>query len=230
MKFNYSKRILALTHWIEADSFVIDVGTDHAHLPLALVELGITRKILAIDNNLKPLATAEKNIIHAGFNDIIELRLNDGLRNINLNGNETIVISGLGGMLISSILAEAKQGIKINQKFILQPNWTWFELRKWLAENGFKIVKEQIVAEQNKLYSQLLVHYTGEEYHISDTDAFCGINIQHNHNSASEMEIYKSYLNRLKRLASLKARSVDSYSDIVKRINHKLENLRQIYY
>lgn len=158
-KNKVSKRILALIRWIKPDSFVIDVGTDHAYLPIALLERKITRKILAIDNNVKPLAKARHNIQVAGYTDLIELRINDGLSNINFVGDEIIVIAGMGGVSISNILVEAKSRFKQNQTFILQPNWTWYELRKWLANNGFQIEQEQVIKEQNKFYSQLLFFY-----------------------------------------------------------------------
>ncbi|MGI6580055.1 MAG: class I SAM-dependent methyltransferase [Saccharofermentanales bacterium] len=245
-KNKLSKRIAALIRWIRPDSFVIDVGTDHAYLPIALIDRNITQKILAIDNNLKPLAKASENIRTAGYTELIELKINDGLSNISFTGDEVIVIAGMGGILISNILAEAKSRFRQNQTFILQPNWTWFELRKWLAKNGFQIEREQVIKEQNKFYSQLFVKYTGEKYTITDTEAFCGINIDLSITSGttsntesseqtttdpadkttdSAIATYLAYLYRLKRLAERKARSIERYhkikQDIVNIISNK---------
>lgn len=224
---------MALISWIKPNSFVIDVGTDHAYLPIALIDNKITDRILAIDNNIKPLARARSNILDAGYTGFIELKINDGLNGLNFSGDEIIVIAGMGGVLISKILDEAKSRFKPNQTFILQPNWTWYELRKWLADNGFKIEQEQIINEQNKFYSQLCVKYTGEEYAISDTEAFCGINIKINtdYDSFSNSEInkplnttstavttYLAYLNRLKQLAERKSQGIELYQLIKQEI------------
>ncbi|HHT25219.1 MAG TPA: SAM-dependent methyltransferase [Clostridiaceae bacterium] len=238
IKNNVSKRILALIHWIKPDSFVIDVGTDHAYLPIALIDRKITRNILAIDNNIKPLAKARHNIHKAGYADFIELRINDGLSNISFAGDEIIVIAGMGGVLISKILAEAKSRFQQNQVLILQPNWTWYELRKWLAENGFQIEQEQVIKEQNKFYSQLLVKYTGKKYTITDTEAFCGININLDINYGLDSDslkretdtvltIYLEYLLRLKHLAERKSRSIVLYHKVRQNIESLLLNLSE---
>jgi len=229
---------LALIRWIKPDSFVIDVGTDHAYLPIALIDRKITHKILAIDNNYKPLVKGRHNIRLAGYTDLIQLRFNDGLKNINFTGDEVIVIAGMGGVLISNILQEAKSRFQKNQTFILQPNWTWYELRKWLADNGFQIEQEQVIKEQNKFYSQLLVKYTGEKYAITDTEAFCGININIDDNSKlnfdpastnseddSPLAVYSAYLSRLKRLAERKSRSIALYHKIRQDIESMIAKL-----
>ena len=234
---------MALICWIRPDSIVIDVGTDHAYLPIALIDRKITQKILAIDNNIKPLAKARHNIQTAGYQDIIELRFNDGLSNISFAGDEIIVIAGMGGVSISKILDEAKSRFRQNQILILQPNWTWYELRKWLAENGFQIEQEQVIKEQNKFYSQLLVKYTGEKYVITDTEAFCGININLAINCAldldsafdskicatdSDINTYLDYLLRLKSLADRKSRSIELYNKIRDDIEYKILNISKI--
>lgn len=226
IKFKYSKRILALINWIKTNSLVIDVGTDHAFLPIALIDQGITEQIIAIDNNQEPFKKATANIEKAGYTELISLILNDGLKDIIFNGNEIIVIAGMGGILISNILKEAKNRLQINQKLILQPNWTWFELRKWLAENGFEIEEEQIVFENNKYYSQLLVNYSGVPYQITDTEAFCGLNIKINSDSDLDQKIYKAYLSRLRRLALLKGRGNSKYHSIIRNIDQGVSNAK----
>ncbi|HZJ69256.1 MAG TPA: class I SAM-dependent methyltransferase [Candidatus Eisenbacteria bacterium] len=225
---NYSSRIMALIDWIKPGSTVIDVGTDHAYLPIALMKFqkNYIGKIIAIDSKVKPLEKAARNIKKAGLDKQISLKLNDGLKDIPLVGDETIIVAGLGGMLISQILNQAKNCFSIKNNFILQPNWTWYELRMWLAENGFAIVKEKVIADQDKYYSILLVKFTGETYTISNTEAFCGLN--HTINEASTLEqkkAYYQYLLRLQRIAKKKARGISFYQDIYQDIGIKLEEV-----
>lgn len=231
-KQNYSPRLNALLNWIEFDANVIDVGTDHAYLPIALLQLteNISGKIIAIDSNVEPLKRAAENIKKAGFDKKIILKLNDGLKNISLKGDETIVIAGLGGMLISQILEKAKHKFTCKNSFVLQPNWTWYELRKWLAANGFKIIKEKVVEDQRKYYSILSVQYTGEAYFITDTEAFLGINHSINEKSSDKnKEVFYRYLMRLQCIAKKKAMGIAFFQDIYKNISLILENFKNKY-
>ncbi len=223
----YSERISALTYLIKADYPLIDIGTDHAYLPIALKQKGFQPIIKAVDINEKPLVKAKRNIQEAALqNDNIELILSDGLENINLQGDETIVISGMGGFLISKILERSLHKLKSSNHFILQPNWTWSHLRKWLAANGFPIYKEIIIKDRHKYYSTILTNYTGEIYAISDTEAFIGFNIEVN--SSTEQKVKIEYLQRLLRLARQKALSFEHYQVIAENINSLLKQEKEV--
>ncbi len=222
----YSKRISTLIELIEVDSPVIDVGTDHGYLPIALKQKGFEPSILAVDVNEKPLLKAAKNREVAGFTKKdIELILTDGLSNLQLRGNETIIIAGMGGFLIHKILEKDLHKIGPDNHLILQPNWTWFDLRKWLALKGFPILKEKIVEDQNKYYSVISTKYTGIPYEISDTIAFVGSCFELN--SIEDYQLKYNYLLRLENLAVKKSRSHENYIEILQDIRTMLQQTEE---
>ncbi|NLJ95478.1 MAG: SAM-dependent methyltransferase [Clostridiaceae bacterium] len=220
----YSNRIAQIAALIEPGSFVIDIGTDHAHLPIALIQNNICQKVLAIDANKKPLLTAKTNIKRFNMQDNINLMLNNDLDGISLDGDETIVLAGLGGFLISKILEKHKSKFTSKHRFLLQPNWTWYDLRKYLADNGFAINQEIVLKDQGRYYSLLDVQFTQVEYKINDYEAYVGINQKYNQNETTR-QIYLEYLARLERLASRKADNSQIYQKICKKIQLEIEGV-----
>ena len=58
-----SNRLEALTFFVPYNSKVIDVGTDHAFLPIYFIENDLVcNPIIASDNKYGPLEPAKKNI------------------------------------------------------------------------------------------------------------------------------------------------------------------------
>ena len=104
-------RLLALAQHIRPTAAVIDVGTDHAFLPIYLAQQGHVGRLIAMDIAPGPLAQAEGNIARRRLSDRIELALSNGLEqlqslNIDPDTPLDIVIAGMGGENIAAILAE----------------------------------------------------------------------------------------------------------------------------
>ena len=87
-----------------------------------------------------------------GFEDKIDSRLGDGLEVIKPYEVDTVIISGMGGLLIRDILEKHKEISNSIIDFILQPMVAAKELRQYLIENNFEIIKEELVKEENKYY------------------------------------------------------------------------------
>ena len=169
-----SYRLKTIASLVPCGARVCDVGTDHARLPIYLKKNNIAKSVIACDLNEKPLEFARKNIDLSGVEGI-SLRLSDGLENINENEVDTIIIAGLGGEVISGIIA-ACEWIKNNAiTLIIQPTTSANSLRKFFIENGFSIKKEIPLQENKKQYSIMCVtfgchkknypeyyHFTGE--------------------------------------------------------------------
>jgi len=135
---------------------VADIGTDHAFVPIELARLG--KKVIATDANKGPLLRAKKNIER--FSLDIELRLGNGLTPLEMGEAEEIIIAGMGGELISTIIKNSLR-LAYSARLLLQPMNSQAELRKFLFENGFKIVSEDLAKEGRKLYN-LIVAEKGE--------------------------------------------------------------------
>lgn len=82
----------------------------------------------------------------------IETRLSDGLKKIGREEGDTLVIAGMGGPLMEKILSEGEETRKGFRELILQPQSDIPHVRKFLFENGYQIVNEEMVLEEGKFY------------------------------------------------------------------------------
>ena len=151
---------------------IADIGTDHAYIPIYLIENSLAGYVIASDINKGPLLIAGDNIKNHNLTEKIETRLGGGLSVLKENEADAIIIAGMGGILISEIIdADIETAKKSN--LILQPMNAQYELRKYLLSNGFKITNEDIAVEGFKVYN-LIEAASGEqqpfendfEYHV----------------------------------------------------------------
>ena len=156
-------RLMAIADLVRKDKIFADIGTDHAYLPVYLVEKGVIKKAIAADLRVGPLENAKEAVVSYGYSDQIELRLSDGLDNFIENEVEEIAVAGMGGLLIASFI-ERTQWLKNEDiHLILQPMTHIEELRKTLFDNGF-IIDNEVVAEDGywtQLLEGLLSYYQG---------------------------------------------------------------------
>ena len=153
---------------------VCDIGTDHAYIPIYLMEKGICKKAIASDSKAGPLKIAAKNIEEHGFAGTIETRLCDGLDGIGPDEADVIVIAGMGGLLISEILGKGIEKARKAGLLILQPMNSAEVLRKWLYENGFDILNEELAAENDKLYNVITAKWDGKAHNYGILELHIG--------------------------------------------------------
>ena len=135
---------------------VADIGTDHAYVPVKLIKDKRANKVIASDIRQGPVDAALRTVKKYNMEDKIEVRLGEGLSTISKTEADVIIIAGMGGELISSILEENIE-IARNAQLILQPMNGQYELRKFLIENNFTIEEEDIAIEGFKVYNVLIV-------------------------------------------------------------------------
>ncbi|MBQ7288740.1 MAG: SAM-dependent methyltransferase [Clostridia bacterium] len=164
-----SKRLLALCDLVEPGTKVADIGCDHGLLSIHLMQTGKAAGVVACDINEGPLQVAERNIKRFGCKGI-ELRLGDGLSRIEPGEVQTVIIAGMGGELIAQIIEAAPFLQSREYTLLLQPMSRAYELRRYLAQHGFSIVRELAVRDK-RLYTVLQVGYTGKPC-VPDS-AFC---------------------------------------------------------
>lgn len=142
---------------------VFDVGTDHGYVPISLINEKKAKKVIAADINEGPLKNAEKNIRFAGLSNKIELRLGSGMVPLEDGEADTVIIAGMGGILIADIIKESFEKAKKVRKFILQPMYSQDFLRKYLLDNGFEITGEYLARENEKIYNIITVAFGNEK-------------------------------------------------------------------
>lgn len=129
-----------------------DIGTDHGYVAEMLLNDNTCERIIATDLNEGPLNRAIEYLTSKKLNSKCDFRLGNGLCVLNENEAQAIVIAGMGGELIADIIEVSKHIAKKTSQLILQPMTTAERLRRYLYENGFKIVDEKIVKEFHHYY------------------------------------------------------------------------------
>lgn len=181
-----SNRLKLIASFVDDNSYVIDVGCDHALLDIFLVKNKDNIRVIASDVNEGPLEGARKNIELYNLEDKIEVKLGDGIEEIN-NDVDTIVISGLGGETIISILKKDVSKLNNIKTMILSPHSDIYEVRKEISKLGFKIDKEEFIYDQKKPYI-IIKFIRGKEKYTEDELFFGPILLKENNDL-----LYKYY-------------------------------------
>ena len=153
---------------------LIDVGTDHAYLPISLALADYPGSLIASDIHSGPLETARRMAQRAGVEDRISFRLSDGLQCCDPSEADTIVIAGMGGDLICTILDHAEWTMDASVHLILQPMTKAEVLRFWLCNNGYEILSEHLIRENKRLFQILSVRFSGRNTPMTDAECFLG--------------------------------------------------------
>lgn len=164
-----SKRLELVASFVPQGAVLLDVGSDHAYLPIELVEKGKIERAIAGEVVEGPYQSAVKNVESHGLKEKIQVRLANGLAAFEEEDQVTVItIAGMGGRLIATILEEGLDKLSNIQRLILQPNNREDDLRIWLQDNGFQIVAESILEEAGKFYEILVVEAGQMELSASD--------------------------------------------------------------
>lgn len=164
-----SHRLDRIVSMVGSGLVVADVGTDHGYVPIALAQKGQTPGIIAMDVNKGPLERAAANMEAAGVSDYIELRLSDGLEQLEPGEAECIVVAGMGGLLMKRILANGIKAVMAAKELVLSPQSDIKEVRKFILENGFRISGESMLVDEGKYYT-VIKAVKGSEDTYSDTE------------------------------------------------------------
>lgn len=168
-----SKRLETVASFVPQGSVLLDVGSDHAYLPIELVEKGHINRAIAGEVVVGPYQSAIKNVGSHGLTEKIQVRLANGLAAFEESDQVSVItIAGMGGHLIATILEEGLDKLANVERLILQPNNREDELRNWLQEHGFQIMAESILEEAGKFY-EIIVAEAGE-MNLSGTDVRFG--------------------------------------------------------
>lgn len=147
-----NERLQAIADMIRPDAHVADIGTDHAYLPIYLVERGKAVRVVAGEVHEGPYHAAQTAIKRTGREDKIDLRLGDGLAVLEPGEVDTVVIAGMGGHTIVDVLQGRPEVVKLLNRLILQPMVAAAAVRRWLQDNGWYISDESLVLDDGRLY------------------------------------------------------------------------------
>lgn len=162
-----SKRLKAVADYVDKGAKLADIGSDHAYLPTYLVQKNEVEFAVAGEVVKGPFEIAKNHVAQANLKENIQVRLANGLAAIeNVDKIDTIVIAGMGGILISEILEAGKGKLSSVKRLILQANNHEDTLRQWLTEHQFVIKAEQILLEAGKFYEIIVAEPTTNEHPV----------------------------------------------------------------
>ncbi|MBQ9687065.1 MAG: SAM-dependent methyltransferase [Oscillospiraceae bacterium] len=185
-----NRRLSAIMRLIDSQVGVIDVGTDHGYIPVALAQQGFGGKLYASDIHEAPLNTARKTAADAGVSDRISFQRCDGLTMCPPEEVDCIVIAGMGGDMIVKILDEAEWCMQRRYQLVLQPMTKAEVVRYWLAYNEFTIEKECLVEDAGTLYQVIVARFGGQTI-LSDAELFIGKQTLH-----EDKDLFARFLNQ----------------------------------
>ena len=147
---------------------VCDVGTDHGYIPLALLESGKSQKVIMSDISAGSLAKCRENAeallpSAAPF----DLRQGSGIEVLGSGEVDTVIMAGMGGMLITEILGKDYRHAHSFRRYILQPRKHVGRLRYWLLDNDFTVVREDLAREGKFIWPILTVESFGRALFVN---------------------------------------------------------------
>jgi tRNA (adenine22-N1)-methyltransferase len=150
---------------------VADIGSDHAFLPIYLIQNKLASKVYASDNKKGPLNQAKNNIDQAILSDQINTYLADGLDNLPQDV-DTIIIAGMGVDTIINILNKHMDRLFSIKQIIVQPNNNVHVMRHWINDKQFFIEDELLIKEYK--YYQIIAINPQIKGNYSDKEIYFG--------------------------------------------------------
>jgi tRNA (adenine22-N1)-methyltransferase len=166
-----------------------DIGTDHAFLPIWLIQNGIAGKVYACDINEGPLKTADANIREAGFQDRIVTVLADGLNGVP-DDVDCIIIAGMGYYTAEHILEEAMERLPGMKQIIVEVNRDERLFRQWLSAHKFRITDEKLITDRRHDYAAIAFR-AEEDRELCEEEILTGTEFM-----KKDRDIYEPYCRR----------------------------------
>ncbi len=198
-----SNRLKAICDLCEPGQVVADIGCDHGYVSITLTNSGKFDKALAMDINAGPLKLANQNIALYGDETKIETRLSSGFDKLEKGEADTVVIAGMGGMLVRDILDAGKDKLGLVKQLVLGAQSDLDTVRQYITKAGFRIDDEEMLEEDGKYYQLIrAIKDDSKEEVLSDIEALYGpVLIRKKHT------VLREYLEKQKAvLSDIKAR------------------------
>ena len=163
-----SKRLREIAGMVSGKR-LIDIGTDHGLLPIFLLEQETVKRAVGVDCSALALQQARVNRERSFMGENLKILHSNGLKEVHLKEGDSVVLAGMGGGLMTQILAPAQLGHC--HQIIIQPNKDLPMIREFLSKRGWKIAQETIIKYQKKLYVTIawkrgVQTLSGKEIHL----------------------------------------------------------------
>lgn len=175
-----SKRLMSVCSLVDSGAFVADVGSDHAQVPIHLLQAGIISHAQAIENKKGPFHIMQNAIFSSGLAEKCLATMSDGLENVDPSA-DTVILAGMGGGLIVSILEKNLAKLDSVKTIIVDPH------------TDLPLVRERIGSLRYRMTDELFFFDAGKPYDVMKWAKCEGQTIY------SEKELYFGPINLQKR-------------------------------
>ena len=134
-------RLEAAARMIRAECHA-DIGSDHAALPIWLLQSGHADRCIVVEKTPPPLEVARQAVERAGLLARADLRLGDGFAPIAPGEVQSASLTGMGQRTMLGILERAAD--QLPAALILQPNDGAELLRRWARAQGWWLTAETL--------------------------------------------------------------------------------------
>ena len=209
-----SKRLFRLAELISPCRRIVDIGCDHGRLDLYMLLSGNAERALMTDLHEGPCRRAREMIRRYDLENRAELLCCNGLGERQLEAGDRLVIAGLGGLEISSILSR----LSFPEDFsaVFQPNWNQAALRTHLASRGWSF-EEEILEDRGWFYLFIRLLSLSKPRELSLIEAEIGpCWLKRGEKQFTETE--RAYFRRQSRLFQMKARKYPEFTSVARRL------------
>lgn len=129
-----------------------DIGTDHAYLPVWLLQQGHITGAIAGDIAAGPCQAARSTIAMYGMGSRAEVRLGSGLEVLQPGEVDCVAIAGMGASTMIEIFEASSAVVAGTKVMVLQPMAGAASLRRYLNTHGWAITAEELVDDPPHFY------------------------------------------------------------------------------
>src|SRR5699024_8537892 len=226
-----NRRLKTVSDYIVGDALV-DIGSDHAYLPIYAVNEKIIKTAICGEIARGPYDSSVKNVQQNKLSEVIKIRLGDGLSVLrSMDEVDTITICGMGGPLIAEIIEEGMQFVHGKPRFITQANTYPYPIRKIMAEHGYKITEELQLRDGPYFYDILVFDPSDEPVEYSEAELRFGpVNIEKREPVfIGQLEREKSHIEKILNGINDREKNIDKVTRLesnLKYVDEVLENVK----
>lgn len=223
-----SNRLDTLVSFVDQNKVVCDVGTDHGITAIKIYEEKNPKKVIATDISENSLKKLKDKLVDLDYD--ITCLVTDGIYDLEDYALEEIIISGMGGYLISQIIEKGDKVARKAHKLILQANNSLSHLRHFLLENSYEILDEKIALDDGIYYDVIVAKSSDQAQESYEKDYFYTygklIIEKKNPLLREKLEKEKETLTSIKK--NIEAINTDSSKKRIEEINLEIETINEV--
>lgn len=215
-----TERLRILTDMIIKDKPTADIGADHAHLSIYLIQNDLSPWVIATEYGDAPFKRLQEAVICSGYTSRIAVRQGDGLQVLKPGEVNNIVVAGMGADNIVSILTHNQYQAQSFERYVFQPMSRPGILRQFLSQWGWPLMDEKVIYENGRYYVVISAEPGQESYHMSSLEMDIGPLLLNNYYPGKNgylryyLNKYRLICNNLQQASQKdKSREIDEYQD-----------------